>query len=78
MTEHEKARAWADKRNLSAQQLADLTGYGVRAINWFWLGQSPPSGTRAKAKKVSPWVWQRFKTCCAGVEMTRGGKKFEW
>lgn len=79
MNEYQKARAWAEKHDLSAQQVADLTGYGVRAVHWFWSGQSPPNGTRAKAGKISPWVFQRFKRACQGVDaQLRSRKEFNW
>ena len=78
MTEHAKAKAWREKRGLTVDKLAELTGYGPRMIFWMELGQSPPSGSR-KATKVAPWVWQRYKMMCAGVEaQLKTGKEFDW
>jgi hypothetical protein len=79
MTEYEKAKAWRQKRGLSADKLAELTGYGPRIIFWFERGESPPNGSRPNPSKVKPWVWQRFKNACAGVEaQLRSGKQFDW
>jgi len=79
MTEYERARAWMNKRNLSADQLAELTGYGRRSVYWMLLGQSPPNATRRKPAKVAPWVFQRFRMACAGVEaQLNSGKNFDW
>ena len=79
MTEYEKAKAWREKRGLTVLQLAELTGYGERALYWLERGQSPPNATRAKPAKVAPWIWQRYKMLCGGVEaQLKTGKKFEW
>ena len=79
MTEYEKAKAWREKRGLTVLQLAELTGYGERALYWLERGQSPPNATRAKPAKVAPWIWQRYKMMAAGVEaQLASGKKFEW
>lgn len=78
MKEHERAKAWRIKRKLSQAQLAELTGYGVRMIYWLELGQAPPNGS-SKARPVTPWVWQRYKRMCQGVEAElRSGKTFDW
>lgn len=79
MTEHERAKAWREKRGLSVDQLADLTGYGRRSVYWMERGESPPNGTRSKPAPVASWVWQRFKMICAGVEaQLKTGKTFDW
>ena len=79
MTEYEKAKAWREKRGLTVLQLAELTGYGERALYWLERGQSPPNATRAKPAKVAVWIWQRYKNMCAGVEAQLAtGKKFDW
>ena len=79
MTEYEKAKAWREKRGLNIKQLAHLTGYGERALYWLERGQSPPNALRDKPAKVAPWIWQRFRMMCAGVEAQLAtGKKFEW
>jgi transcriptional regulator with XRE-family HTH domain len=78
MTEHQRAKAWREKRNLSVDQLADLTGYGRRMLYWMERGESPPNSTR-KAAPIAPWIWQRYKMMCAGVEaQLRSGKEFDW
>ena len=79
MTEYERARAWMNKRGLTADQLAELTGYGRRSLYWMERGQSPPNATRAKPVKVASWIWHRYRMICAGVEaQLKTGKKFEW
>lgn len=79
MTEFERAKQWREKRGLSVKQLAEATGYGPRTIYWLELGQSPPNGKRKKATKVAPWIWQRYKMMCAGVEAElESGEKFDW
>ena len=78
MKEHEKAKAWRQKRKLSQAQLAELTGYGVRSIFWMELGLSPPNG-QSKARPVPPWIWRRYKMMCHGVDaLIRSGKEFDW
>ena len=44
----------AETRNLTADQLAEMTGYGRRSVYWMLLGQSPPNATRTKPAKVAP------------------------
>ena len=78
MTEHERAKAWREKHGLSVDKLAYLTGYGYRAIYWLERGESPPNSTR-HAAPVQPWIWQRYKMMCAGVEaQIKTGKEFDW
>ena len=79
MTEHERAKAWREKRGLSIAQLESLTGYGRRAIYWFERGESPPNGTRENAAPVAAWVWHRYRMICAGVDaQLKSGKEFDW
>lgn len=79
MTEYEKAKAWRENRGLSVDHLAELTGYGRRSIYWLERGESPPNALRAKPAKVQPWIWQRYKRICEGVESELAtGKKFNW
>ena len=54
---------WRKARNLDVQQLADLTGYSTQAI---YLMER---GIISTGEPVKPWAWQRFKMCCAGVEL---------
>ena len=78
MKEHEKAKAWRVKRNLSIPELAELTGYGPRNIAWLEKGLTAPNG-QTGAKPVAPWIWQRYRMMCGGVEaQLRSGKEFNW
>jgi transcriptional regulator with XRE-family HTH domain len=77
MTEHEKARAWREARGLSLAQLAELTGYSPITLRWFEKGLRPPN--RGRDRTLAPWVWQRYRMACAGVEkQLRSGKEFQW
>ena len=83
MSEAEKARAWREKHKLSKAQLAELTGYCYEAINSFEKGATPArtwkSGKKAAPPRaINPYVWQRFKLCCAGVEAQLKGNEFNW
>lgn len=77
--EHEKVKAWMDRRNLSADDVAEKTGYARRTVYWMLRGQSAPNGYHKKPGNISDWVWQRFKLACAGVEaQIKSGRKFDW
>ena len=79
MTRYQKARAWRKRHNLTIARLAELTGYGPRAIMWLEKGQSPPGPNRSKPGTVPDWVWLRYKRMCQGVDAElRTGQKFEW
>lgn len=79
MTEPQKAKAWREKRDLSIDQLAKLTGYGTRALYWMERGQAPPNATRSKPAKISEAVWQRYRMVCAGVEAQLHSRRtFKW
>lgn len=79
MKQHEKAQAWRKRRGLTVEKLAELTGYGPRAVMWLEQGLSPPNASRAKAAPVAEWVWQRYRMMCAGVEaQLKTSKKFDW
>lgn len=74
-TEHEQARAWRKARGLNVKQLADLTGYSIESIYCFERGVASSAGTGP----VKPWVWQRYKRACSGLDAElRSGLKFEW
>lgn len=82
-TEHEKARAWRERHDLSREQLAQLTGYSYEAVVLFEKGLTPVrkwKGTRkTEQREIKPEVWQRWKRVCAGVEaMLRERKHFNW
>ncbi len=72
--EHNQARKWREARGLSINELADLTGYSPEAIRWFEKGKTPPNrnvkGGNAADRTIKPWVWLRYKMCCAGVHHT--------
>ena len=79
MTEHERAKAWREANGFTLPQLAELTGYGRETIWWMEQGSTPPSQKgNPRRGKIKPWVWQRYKMCCAGVEASLKGKKFNW
>lgn len=79
MHEYQRAKIWREKRKLSVDRLAELTGYGSRAIYWLERGESPPNASRSKPGQVAPWIWQRYKMMCAGVEaQLHSGKEFDW
>ena len=79
MTRFEKAKAWRKRNNLTIPALAEMTGYGPRAIMWMEKGLSPPNESRKKPAPVNDWVWLRFKRMCQGVDAElRTGQKFDW
>lgn len=65
------ARAWRLARGLTVRQLSDATGYQIETIYFYERG-----GT--SKQPITPWVWQRYKTSCAGVELILTGKAFNW
>jgi transcriptional regulator with XRE-family HTH domain len=86
MSEHEQARAWRERIGLTAEQLADRTGYTRQAIYWFERGETPPmrnakSGNAAD-RRHKPWVWLRYKRACGDVDAEMFGRKkgaaFSW
>lgn len=75
MKPHQQARAWRERRQLTLDQLADLTGYSVPAIRKFEAGWR---NTKAGVKH-SEWTWQRYRMTCAAVEVQlRTGREFAW
>lgn len=75
MSEHHKARLWRRARSLTVERLSELSGYSVEAIYALEQGRS----TRKGGGKVQPWVWQRYRMCCAGIDaQIRTGINFEW
>jgi hypothetical protein len=69
-----KAKFWRQHvAGLRIEQLAELTGYSQRTI---YLMEE---GCTADGYRISDWVWQRYKRCCAAVHYERlNGKKFNW
>ena len=79
MKNHEKARAWRKRRELTIEQLATLTGYGPRAIMWMESGLSPPNQGRKEPGPIAKAVWHRYKMLCAAADtQLQTGKKFDW
>lgn len=86
--EYEKARLWREALNLTPAELGELLGYSVESILWFEKGMTPPRGNSDRA--IKPWIWQRYKLCCAGLDAQRRSdqhgmdyqvwenNKFEW
>lgn len=82
------ARSWRLARKLSHADLAEKTGYAVETIyKYERLGlPSPAEGGVGRPRihspqtgAIEPWVWQRYRLACAGVEAEiRSGEKFEW
>jgi len=79
MKEHEQLSRWMTRHDLSVADLARLTGYSSQALYWNLRGQSPPNRARKKPGPIQPWIWQRFKRCCQGVDVElRTKKEFNW
>lgn len=75
MKKHEQAKAWRTRRNLSLEDLSELTGYSVIAIRKFEAGARHVS----KREPHSEWTWQRYRMACAGAEaQLKSGKEFAW
>lgn len=76
--EAEQAQAWREKRGLSREQLAQLTGYQPITIYWFEKGMTPPN-RNGRDREIREWVWTRYKMACAGADkQLRSGKSFDW
>jgi hypothetical protein len=70
---HEQAKAWRERRELTIEQLSELTGYSIPAIYAF------ERGTRNAGESHSEWTWHRFKMACSGAErQLKSGRAFEW
>ena len=88
MSEHDKAKKWRERLNLSRRDLADLTGYSYEAIVLFERGATPrrtwsTSARREEAGKLanSPrgsFAWQRYRRVCHSVHVELQGSKFSW
>lgn len=70
-SEHARARLWRVNRDLTMQELSDLTGYSVAAICLF------EAGVTSVGAGIAPEVWRRYKLCCAAVE-AGAVRKFDW
>lgn len=84
--EHEKARAWREKLELSAEQLAGHIGYTRISIYWFERGETPPQRNAKSGnpndRRHKPWVWERYKRACGDLDAELFGRKkgvrFDW
>ena len=64
-TEIALARHWrVNKRELTMEELAALTGYSLSSIMWMERGQSPPRVGSTRPRPVNPHAWQRYKKLC--------------
>ncbi len=69
--EIQAAKQWRLARKLTVADLAERTGYQIETIYFFERGGRP-------RQPITSWVWQRYKTSCAGVEMALAGRTFDW
>ena len=77
MTSPTRARAWRQSRNLSIDDLAELTGYSAAAISLMERGLTGRS--KGKWTKIRPYAWQRYRMACAGAEaQLKTKKEFNW
>jgi hypothetical protein len=68
-----QAKEWRLRRKLTAQQLAEMSGYTESMIWKFEAGFQRPG------VEHSEFVWQRYRLICAGIEaQMRSGRTFEW
>lgn len=68
-----QAKAWRQRRGLTHEQLAELSGYTLSMIYKFEAGFQRPG------IEHSEFVWQRYRMVCAGIEaQLRSGRVFEW
>lgn len=75
MKQHESAKAWRLRRNLSLEELSELTGYSVVAIRKFEAGARHVRNN----EQHSEWVWQRYRMACSGAErQLKSGREFVW
>jgi hypothetical protein len=75
--ELQRAQDWRNARNLTMQQLAELTGYSASNICRFEGGVIPASQTQPE-HPVTPKAFRRYKMICLAVDMLfRAGKKVE-
>lgn len=66
-SEHAKAKWWRQRvMGMDIPALAEATGYSSRVV---YLMEN---GVNSLGRKVKPWVWQRYKLCCAAVAAQAG------
>ena len=77
-----QARHWrVQKRSLTMEELAALTGYSLSSIMWMERGQSPPRMGSTRPRPVNPHAWSRYKRLCELAEYRlRHGitREFSW
>jgi hypothetical protein len=79
MTEHEQAKAWRERNNWSAKELAEMTGYSFKSIYLFEQGfVAHRSGRRKVKRPIDAGAWRKYRLVCAGIEAEKRGRKFEW
>jgi predicted transcriptional regulator len=73
MKPHQRAKAWRERRKLTREQLAELSGYTTSMIYKFEAGFQRPG------IEHSEFVMQRYRLVCAGIDaQLRTGRVFEW
>jgi len=65
MTEYEKAKVWRQSLNLTQKALGEALGYSRESINSFESGMMPHG---ARDRRIKPWVWQRYRLACFGLD----------
>lgn len=76
--EHEKARTWRVRHELTPQRMSDLIGYSIEAIYAMERGEAP-AGKGVKRGPVRSNVWRRYKCACAAVDAhLRLAHNFDW
>ena len=79
MTEHLQARQWRERNGWNRPALAQLIGYAPETIYWMERGETPPGRAgKKKPQPVKPWVWQRYKRACQGLDAETHGRSFSW
>lgn len=77
--EHIKAKRWRERRELTVEEVAEKTGFSVRAVYKFESGVSyGVSGLKKDAQPIPDESWRRYRMACAGVQAELGGWKFNW
>lgn len=69
LPEHERARQWREACGLTRGQLADLTGFSVRAIALLESGKNNNGGD------IDPATMNRYRLICAAI---MAGLDFDW
>lgn len=86
LKEHQKAKAWRERLEMSPEELAEKVGYTRMSIYWFERGETPPNRNaksgNAADRQIKPWVMQRYRRACGDLDAEMRGRKkgvkFEW